>query len=136
MGKIMKAGKVVIVTKGRYAGRKAIVVKTFDDGTKDKPYSHALLAGIDRHPKRITRKMPKYKQAQRSKVKPFCKVYNFNHLMPTRYSVDIPFDKSVVSKESIKDPGKRKKARVYIRSRFEDRYVIGKSRWFFQKLRF
>ncbi len=44
--KILRAGKVVIVLNGRFAGRKAVVVKTFDDGTTARPYPHALLAGI------------------------------------------------------------------------------------------
>ena len=48
MGKIMKSGKVVLVLAGRYAGRKAVVVKPTDDGTSDKPFGHALVAGIDR----------------------------------------------------------------------------------------
>jgi ribosomal protein L14E/L6E/L27E len=32
MGKIMKAGKVVLVLAGRYAGRKAVIVKPNDEG--------------------------------------------------------------------------------------------------------
>ena len=48
MGKIMKAGKVVLLLGGRYAGRKAVIVKPSDEGTSDKPFSHALVAGIDR----------------------------------------------------------------------------------------
>ena len=41
--------------------------------------------------------MGKKKIAKRSKVKPFVKVCNFNHLMPTRYSIDVTMEKSVVS---------------------------------------
>ena len=37
MGKIMKSGKVVLLLSGRYAGRKAIIVKSYDDGTGDRP---------------------------------------------------------------------------------------------------
>ena len=48
MGKIMKAGKVVLLLSGRFAGRKAIVVKPSDEGTTDKPFSHALVAGVER----------------------------------------------------------------------------------------
>ncbi len=35
MGKIIKSGKVVVMLAGRYAGRKAIVVKCFDEGNND-----------------------------------------------------------------------------------------------------
>ena len=32
MGKFIKAGRVVILLNGRYAGKKAVCVKTFDEG--------------------------------------------------------------------------------------------------------
>ena len=43
------------------------------------------------------------KIAKRSKIKSFVKVYNYNHLMPTRYSVDIPLDKTIVKKDVFRD---------------------------------
>ena len=74
MGKIMKAGKVILLLGGRYAGRKAVIVKPSDEGTTDKPFSHALVAGIDRYPRKVTKKMSKKKVAKRSKIQPFLKV--------------------------------------------------------------
>jgi len=56
--------------------------------------------------------------------------------MPTRYSVDIPFEKQAQNIKSLRDPMKRKKVRYQIKSKFEERYKSGKNRWFFQKLRF
>merc|ERR1712061_63159 len=111
MGKIMKAGKVVLVLAGRYAGRKAIIVKPNDEGTADKPFGHALIAGIDRYPRMVTKRMSKKKVKQRSKAKPFLKVVNYNHLIPTRYTVDINYVKANHNKEVLKDPMKKKKAR-------------------------
>lgn len=58
--------------------------QNIDDGTSDRPYSHALVAGIDRYPRKVTAAMGKKKIAKRSKIKSFVKVYNYNHLMPTR----------------------------------------------------
>ncbi|XP_039267933.1 large ribosomal subunit protein eL27-like [Styela clava] len=136
MGKFMKPNKVVIVLQGRYAGRKAIIVKNQDDGTSDRTYGHALVAGIDRYPRKVTKPMSKKKVKKRSKVKSFVKVINYNHLMPTRYSVDVPIDKQVVNKEAIRDPAGRRKARREVKSKLEERYKTGKNKWFFQKLRF
>ncbi|XP_059163336.1 large ribosomal subunit protein eL27 isoform X1 [Physella acuta] len=136
MGKFMKSGKVVLVLGGRFAGRKAVIVKNYDEGTTDKPYGHALVAGIDRYPRKVTRSMGKKKLKQRSKVKSFVKVYNFNHLMPTRYSVDINFEKNVVNKDVFRDPALKRKARREVKAKFEERYKTGKNKWFFQKLRF
>ncbi|XP_067932145.1 large ribosomal subunit protein eL27-like [Watersipora subatra] len=136
MGKFMKSGKVVLILSGRFAGRKALIVRNYDEGSSEKPYGHALVAGIDRYPRIVTKKMSKKKVAQRSKIKTFVRVYNYNHLMPTRYSVDVGLDKNDVNKDAFKDPAKRRKARREIKSRFEERYKTGKNKWFFQKLRF
>jgi large subunit ribosomal protein L27e len=43
-------------------------------GTSDKPFGHALIAGIDRYPRKVTKRMSKRKITLRSKVKPFLKV--------------------------------------------------------------
>lgn len=59
-------------------------IQNIDDGTTDRPYSHALVAGIDRYPRKVTTTMGKKKIAKRSKIKAFVKVFNYNHLMPTR----------------------------------------------------
>lgn len=135
MRKIMKQGKIVIVLSGRYAGRKAIIVKTSDDGTPEKPFGHALVAGIDRYPRKVTKKMGKNKLKKKSKVKPFLKSLNYNHLMPTRYTAhDISFEK--LSPKDLKDPVKRKTHRFQTRVKFESVYKEGKNKWFFQKLRF
>eukprot|EP01094_Clydonella_sp_ATCC50884_P010552 TRINITY_DN2022_c0_g1_i2.p1 TRINITY_DN2022_c0_g1~~TRINITY_DN2022_c0_g1_i2.p1 ORF type:complete len:115 (-),score=30.19 TRINITY_DN2022_c0_g1_i2:290-634(-) len=84
MVKFMKSGKVVIVLQGKYAGRKAVVVRNYDDGTETRKYGHAVIAGIDKYPRKVTRSMSKKKIARRSKIKPFVKTMNYNHLMPTR----------------------------------------------------
>jgi large subunit ribosomal protein L27e len=80
MGKIMKQGKVVLVLSGRFAGRKAVIVKPTDEGTSDKPFGHALVAGIDRYPRKVTKRMAKKKIKMRSKVKPFIKVRKASNL--------------------------------------------------------
>merc|ERR1712032_248039 len=108
MVKFIKPGKVVILLAGRYAGRKALIVKQQDDGVQDRQYGHALVAGIARYPRKVTKDMGKKRITKRCRIKPFVKVVNYNHLMPTRYSVDVPLNKTVVNKEGIKDKaGKR-----------------------------
>jgi large subunit ribosomal protein L27e len=84
MGKFLKAGRVVLVLNGRYAGKKAVIVKNQDDGDSRRQYGHALVAGIARYPLKVTRRMGTKRVAKRSRIKPFIKVYNYNHLMPTR----------------------------------------------------
>lgn len=121
MGKFIKSGKVVLVLNGRYAGKKAVIVKNYDDGTTDKPYGHALVAGIARYPLKVTKKMGKKKMAKRSKIKPFVKVYNYNHLMPTRYSVDVNLDKQIINKDVFRDPALKRKAKREAKAKLEER---------------
>jgi len=131
----MKSGKIVLVLSGRYAGRKAVIMKTYDEGTAERQYGHALVAGIDRYPRKVTKRMSQEKLKKRSKIKPFLKVLNYNHLMPTRYSVqDVTVDK--VSPKDLKDPMIKKKYRFQTRVKFEEKFKSGKNKWFFQKLRF
>lgn len=48
------------------------------------PPRRAAVAGIDRYPRKVVRAMGKKKLEKRNKIKPFVKVINFNHIMPTR----------------------------------------------------
>lgn len=65
-----------IITRGRYAGKKCVIISPLDNGTKSHPFPHALVAGIERYPSKVTRRMSKSKQAKKSKVKPFVKQVN------------------------------------------------------------
>lgn len=67
--KFYKAGKVVLLLNGRMAGKKAVIVKTFDEGTPDRPYGYCLVAGIQKYPLKVTKSMPEKKIAKRSKVR-------------------------------------------------------------------
>ena len=66
--------QVAIVLQGRQAGHKVVVIKQLDEGTKERPYPHAIVAGIERYPLKVTKRMGAKKLAKRSKVKPFIKV--------------------------------------------------------------
>ena len=54
MVKFLKQNKVVVLLTGRYAGRKAVIVKTYDDGNSSRPYSHALVVGMSKYPRKVS----------------------------------------------------------------------------------
>ncbi|KAI9358556.1 ribosomal L27e protein family-domain-containing protein [Zopfochytrium polystomum] len=135
MVKFLKTGKVVLILSGRYAGKKAVIVKNFDDGTKERPYGHAIVAGVERYPRKITKKMRPKKVAKRSKVKPFVKSVNYNHILPTRYNLDLDL-KSVVTVDAMREVTQRKAAKRAVKKVLQERFNSGKNKWFFQKLRF
>ncbi|MCH0628635.1 hypothetical protein JNB11_01415 [Kocuria palustris] len=76
------------------------------------------------------------KTAKRSKVKPFVKVINYNHLMPTRYTLDVESFKLAVSTEALEETESRKEAKKAVKKALEEKHQAGKNKWFFQKLRF
>ena len=117
---------MVIVLSGRYAGRKAGVIRASDEGNANKRFGHCLVAGLDRAPRKIVKAMSKKKQEKRSKVKPFLKLLNYNHIMPTRYSVDFDMKKEVTG-DVPTDKGEkskwRKEQQSKLKALFEDKYI-------------
>ncbi|KAI3856332.1 hypothetical protein MKX03_023605 [Papaver bracteatum] len=135
MVKFLKPNKAVIVLQGRFAGRKAVIVKQFDEGTRERPYGHCLVAGIMKYPKKVIRKDSAKKTAKKSRVKAFIKVVNYNHIMPTRYTLDVDL-KDVVTADALTSRDKKVTAAKETKKRLEERFKTGKNRWFFTKLRF
>eukprot|EP00928_Gymnodinium_smaydae_P010371 TRINITY_DN138_c1_g2_i1.p2 TRINITY_DN138_c1_g2~~TRINITY_DN138_c1_g2_i1.p2 ORF type:complete len:148 (-),score=44.95 TRINITY_DN138_c1_g2_i1:49-492(-) len=124
MGKFIKTGRVVVLLNGRYAGKKAIVVKAFDDGSRARPFGHALVAGVDRPPLKVTKKMSKKKIAKRTRVKPFVKYVNYNHIMPTRYQV--PTEMAVqtfASDQQMETPDGRIEAKKFVKKVLQEKFV-------------
>lgn len=111
-----------------------MIIQPQDTGNKSHPYPHALVAGIERYPSQITRRMSKARQTKRSKVKPFIKVINYNHLMPTRYTLELEGLKGVVTADTFKEVSQREDAKKTVKKALEERYTSGKNRWFFTPL--
>lgn len=87
MVRFLKPGRVALILSGRFAGKKAVVVRAYDEGTKDRPFGHCLVVGVEKPPLRISKKMPEKRQQRKTRVKPFVKYVNYTHIMPTRYVV-------------------------------------------------
>lgn len=111
-----------------------MIIQPVDSGNKAHPFGHALVAGIERYPSKITRRMSKTRQDKRSKVKPFVKLINYNHLMPTRYTLELEGLKGTVSNDTFKEPSQREDAKKTVKKVLEERYTSGKNRWFFTPL--
>merc|ERR1711904_591070 len=134
MGKFLKDGKIVVCLQGRYAGKKAVILKTNDDGGKERPYWHCVVAGVAKAPLPITKSMckptPKMKKLvqRRSRVK------------PARYSVENTMVKSLkgsLTADTFTDPAAKTKFLKAARGVFEAKYKERDGqRWLFEKLRF
>ncbi|KMQ42333.1 Translation protein SH3-like domain [Trichophyton rubrum] len=132
--KFMKVGRVAIITRGRFAGKKVVIIQPYDAGSKAHPFPYALVVGIERYPSKITRRMGAKKVEKRSKVKPFIKTVNYNHLMPTRYTLELEGLKGAVTNDTFKEVSQREEAKKTIKKALEERYTSGKNRWFFTPL--
>ncbi|KAK1443966.1 60S ribosomal protein L27 like protein [Babesia gibsoni] len=123
MAKLMKPGRVVIVLAGRRAGRKGIIVHCNESPSKRRPYANCLVAGIDKHPLKVSKKMSKEKVQKRLRIKTFVKYINVNHLMPTRYTVTGRIDpKALVAEEQMEDQTTRKAARKALKALLEEAF--------------
>jgi len=104
MAKFYKPGRVVVVTNGKYAGKKGIIVRSNFEQTKTKKYPHCLVIGISKYPRRVTKRFVKKweekvkaleskskdSKAAAEKLKRigvFVKTFNMNHILATRYKV-------------------------------------------------
>ncbi|KAH1108370.1 hypothetical protein J1N35_012138 [Gossypium stocksii] len=83
MVKFLKPNKAVIVLQGRYAGRKAVI-----------------------YPSKVIRKDSGKKTAKKSRVKCFVKLVNYQHLMPTGYTLDVDL-KDIVPVDALQTKDKK-----------------------------
>ncbi|KAE8786150.1 60S ribosomal protein L27 [Hordeum vulgare] len=74
MVKFLMPGKALILLQGRYAGKKVVIVRVFEEGTRDRPYGHYLVTGLAKYPKKVIRKDSTKKTAKKSRVKVFLKL--------------------------------------------------------------
>lgn len=111
-------------------------MRAHDEGTKKHSFPHAVVVGIEKGPQRITKAHDAKQIARRTKVKPFVKLVNYNHLMPTRYSLDIESFKNAVSPDALAEPSQKEEAKKVVKEALEEKHKAGKNKWFFTKLRF
>lgn len=123
-------------------------MKTSDSGVGKKKFGHAIVAGIDRYPRKITKSMTSKKTIRRARIKPFIKAINYNHVMPTRYEVDWDVKKFIpeTTTDGAVVPESRKKSKKELKDFLQKAYLNtenGKdepakiaSAYFFTKLHF
>ncbi|KAJ1385686.1 Translation protein SH3-like domain superfamily [Sesbania bispinosa] len=105
------------------------------EGAKFTHPLHENIKGIKKYPSKVIKKDSAKKTAKKSRVKAFVKLVNYQHLMPTRYTLDVDL-KDAVAPDVLHSKDKKVAALKETKKRFEDRFKTGKNRWFFTKLRF
>ncbi|KAE8776327.1 60S ribosomal protein L27-3 [Hordeum vulgare] len=64
----------MFLLQGRYAGKKAVFMRVFEEGTRDRPYGHCLVTGLAKYRKKVIQKDSAKKMAKKSRVKVFLKL--------------------------------------------------------------
>ncbi|KAE8818028.1 60S ribosomal protein L27-3 [Hordeum vulgare] len=135
----------MIPLQGRYAGKKAVIVRVFKEGTRDRPYGHCLVAGLAKYPKKVIHKDSAKKTAKKSRVKVLLKLEDryvgkkavivrvfeegtrdrpYGHCLVADLA---KYPKKVIHKESVKKTAKKSRVKVFLK--LEDRFKTGKNRY-------
>ena len=98
---------------------------------------------MERYPQRVARRMGKKRIAKRSKVVPFVKYVNYDHLLPTRYTVAGEVKLDAVTDDALKEEEQREAMKKSVKQVFEEKYTHPQKSekgnhvsFFFKKLRF
>jgi len=86
MVNIYKTGRVVIVLSGKYAGKKAFVLK--NSNIESLCEKKIIILGIKKEMKKIKYNMSKRKIISNLRFKTFIKTINIKHVFPTRYVIE------------------------------------------------
>jgi len=138
-----------LILNGRFSGHKAVIIKNIDNQSSNDSKKIVLL-GIKQYPKKITRKMPKSKIHKRSRIKTFVKTMNKNHVFPTRYILDLDKKNKEVIEQKTEEIFNKKKmekgkgstvietAKLFflLDNILMEKFFAGKTKWFFNRLRF
>jgi len=127
--------------------KKAIVIKAHEEGNKDRSFGHALVAGIERNGRKVTKRMSQKKYNKRTGIKPFVKFVNLSHVMPTRYQVANELELKEIVKEDKMLKDKRNEMKKVLAKTLTEKYrkmpqtkaadsKASHLMFFFKKLRF
>jgi large subunit ribosomal protein L27e len=139
-----------LILKGRFSGSKAFVLSK-EGKIQSKKFDHLLLIGMKKYPLNISRKMSIYRISKRCSMKIFVKIINTEHVLPTRYTIDLEQFYSESLKNKIRDFIDYEKKKNYdlklikkertdfctlFKNILLDKFYSGKYSWFFKKLKF
>jgi large subunit ribosomal protein L27e len=130
----------VILLGGRHAGKKAVVLTASPVATEGRTYPHAVVLGIEKSPKPLSKSMSQEALVARTQVKVFVKTVNFNHLLLTRHLLKDEDFWAKIKQDAIvralKDPSEKKAALEAVAAVLRQKYLNNKFPWLFKPLQF
>lgn len=124
---LFEPNTIVIVLKGRFAGKKGIVVSSSVENNR------YTIVGIEKVPKEIREDMSERAKQRNLKMKVFVKTLNGGHILATRYKSDI--DLAGIDFDKLSDAEQKKQVIEKVKGTFDNAIKQNKSTWFFSKLK-
>jgi large subunit ribosomal protein L27e len=126
---VFKTNMIVIMTAGRHAGMKAVVVKKIDENT-------LLVSGVARCPTESEDYLPSWQKRKNEKLLTFVKKVNVRHVLATRYKADIGLTEVELTEDIISNPEAKMKCNESANKILREALNANKAKWLFTPLRF
>ncbi|KAE8819876.1 60S ribosomal protein L27-3 [Hordeum vulgare] len=136
MMKFPEPGKAVILLQGRYAKKKAVIVRVFEESTRDRPYGYCLVAGLAKYFEERNPQGLGQEDGQEVSRQGLTQVHQLHPphahpLLPRRQ----PQGGGLQRPDSLTTKDKKLTAAKSAKAKLEERFKTGKNMWFFTKLR-
>lgn len=125
---ILEKERVVLLTKGKYAGCKGVIV---DQVKRGELFEEVMVVGLAKAPMPVTENMTERQKKRRESTKCFVKKMNIRHLMPTKYTMENVFDK--IDMVDVTDMSEKVKLLREAEKLFRTAYANNSMHWVFKK---
>lgn len=125
---IFKQNMIVLITNGRLAGKKAVIVKELENDM-------LVVAGISRTPSESADFLPSWQKRRNEKFVSFIKKINTKHVLATRYKADVGLDMLTVD-ESLENINTKTTLNTEANKILKSAFEAKKAKWLFTQLKF
>lgn len=124
---IFKQNMIVVITNGKLAGKKAVVVSEPKDNM-------LVVAGVMRVPVESPDYLPEWQKRRNTKFATFIKKISMKHVLATRYKADVGFKGA--NAESVENLQSRATLNNSANQILRDAFDNKKAKWLFTSLQF
>lgn len=125
---IFKPNMIVLISNGRLAGKKAVVVKELENNM-------IVVAGVVRVPVESPDYLPTWQKRKNEKFVTFIKKINIKHVIATRYKADIGLE-AVEVENAIENINAKATLNGEANKILKNAYEAKKAKWLFTQLKF
>lgn len=120
--------EVVLLTKGRYAGMKGVIV---EEMSEHNGRSVVTVVGLEKVPRPLTEDMTERQKKRYGSMRAFIKKMNIRHILATRYTMESVFGKLEV--RDLTDTSEKTVMRKEVEKLFKEAYGNNPEHWVFKR---